>query len=106
MFEAIHGTAPRMVKEGRAIYADPESILRASVLMLRHIGFNDKADILEMALDMCSIYERKIVVTGRPGGATTKQYGDYVLSWIENPNLKEEWEKAREAFISKAKRGE
>lgn len=28
MFEAIHGSAPRMVKEGRAIYADPCSMLR------------------------------------------------------------------------------
>ena len=30
MFEAIHGSAPRMVKEGRAKYADPCSMLRAS----------------------------------------------------------------------------
>ena len=30
MFEAIHGSAPRMVKEGRAQYADPCSMLRAS----------------------------------------------------------------------------
>ncbi|MEM0198633.1 MAG: isocitrate/isopropylmalate family dehydrogenase [Fervidicoccaceae archaeon] len=103
MFEAIHGTAPRMVKEGRAIYADPESILRASVLMLKHIGLNEKAEMLDMALDICSIFERKIVVTGRPGGATTRQYGDYVLSWIENPHLKEEWKRAYESFIAKAR---
>ena len=105
MFEAIHGTAPRMVKEGRAIYADPESILRASVLMLQHIGFKDKAEVLDKALDMCSIYERKIVVTGRPGGATTRQYADYVLSWVERPDLKEEWERKREEFLAKAKGG-
>ncbi|MFP3269024.1 MAG: isocitrate/isopropylmalate family dehydrogenase [Desulfurococcales archaeon] len=105
MFEAIHGTAPRMVKEGRAIYADPESILRASVLMLQHIGFKEKAEVLDKALDMCSIYERKIVVTGRPGGATTRQYADYVLSWVERPDLKEEWERKREEFLAKAKGG-
>ena len=105
MFEAIHGTAPRMVKEGRAIYADPESILRASVLMLQHIGFKEKAEVLDKTLDMCSIYERKIVVTGRPGGATTRQYADYVLSWVERPDLKEEWERKREEFLAKAKGG-
>ncbi|MCI4396979.1 MAG: isocitrate/isopropylmalate dehydrogenase family protein [Thermoprotei archaeon] len=105
MFEAIHGTAPRMVKEGRAIYADPESILRASVLMLQHIGFKEKAEVLDKALDMCSIYERKIVVTGRPGGATTREYADYVLSWVERPDLKEEWERKREEFLAKAKGG-
>ena len=28
MFEAIHGSAPRMVEEGRAEYADPSSIIK------------------------------------------------------------------------------
>ena len=28
MFEAIHGSAPRMVREGRAQYADPSSVIR------------------------------------------------------------------------------
>ena len=39
MFEAIHGSAPRMVQEGRAQYADPSSLLRAGAMMLEHIGF-------------------------------------------------------------------
>ncbi len=34
MFEAIHGSAPRMVNEGRAMYADPSSMLRAAVMLL------------------------------------------------------------------------
>ena len=38
MFEAIHGSAPRMVQEGRAKYADPSSVLRAAVMLLEHIG--------------------------------------------------------------------
>lgn len=103
MFEAIHGTAPRMVQEGRAIYADPESILRATVLMLRHIGFQEKAEKLEKALDICSIFERKIVVTGRPGGATTKEYGDYVLHVLSDPNIDDRWKKSYESFLAKAK---
>ena len=38
MFEAVHGTAPRMIEEGLGDYANPESILRAAQLMLSHIG--------------------------------------------------------------------
>ena len=53
MFEAIHGSAPRMVREGRAQYADPCSMLRASVMLLSHIGEQEKADLLERALDIC-----------------------------------------------------
>lgn len=45
MFEAIHGSAPRMVKEGRDIYADPCSIIRASVMLLSHIGYQEEADL-------------------------------------------------------------
>lgn len=58
MFEAIHGSAPRMVREGRAQYADPCSMLRASVMLLSHIGEQEKADLLERALDIC-MYEDK-----------------------------------------------
>jgi isocitrate dehydrogenase (NAD+) len=39
MFEAIHGSAPRMVSEGRAQYADPSSLLRAGAMLLEHIGY-------------------------------------------------------------------
>ena len=39
MFEAIHGSAPRMVATGRAQFADPSSLVRAGAMMLEHIGF-------------------------------------------------------------------
>ena len=51
MFEAIHGSAPRMVEEGRAQYADPCSVMRAVVLLLSHIGYQEEANKLEKALD-------------------------------------------------------
>lgn len=79
MFEAIHGSAPRMVAEGRDIYADPCSILRASALLLSHIGFQKQTDKLENALDICMFKEQKIKITGRKDGATTKEFGDYVM---------------------------
>jgi isocitrate dehydrogenase (NAD+) len=91
MFEAIHGSAPRMVKEGRAQYADPSSMIRAGAMMLSHIGFPDKGKRLEMALDICGQYEKKLVMTGRSNGANGKDFGDYILNTTNDPNLEERW---------------
>ncbi|MHB8119781.1 MAG: isocitrate/isopropylmalate family dehydrogenase [Methanothrix sp.] len=87
MFEAIHGSAPRMVEEGRAAFADPASMMRASVMLLRHIGFVNQAAKMEMALDICGQLERKVVLTGRADGATGAQFADYVMQTLQNPNL-------------------
>ncbi len=83
MFEAIHGSAPRMVSEGRAQYADPSSMLRAAVMLLEHIGQNDKAKKLEKALDYCMYENKKYNITGRDTGATAEQFTDYVLETIQ-----------------------
>ena len=82
MFEAIHGSAPRMVREGRAQYADPCSMLRAVVMLLSHIGMQDRADKLERALDICSFEEKKLVITGRDTGATCSEFGNYVMETL------------------------
>ena len=82
MFEAIHGSAPRMVKEGRHIYADPCSMLRAAVMLLSHIGYQNRADKLERALDICTFEEKKLVITGRDTGATCEAFGNYVMETL------------------------
>lgn len=82
MFEAIHGSAPRMISEGRGQYADPCSMLRATVMMLSHIGFQDKADALEKALDKYMFTEKKLTITGRDTGCTCDEFGDYVMETI------------------------
>jgi isocitrate dehydrogenase (NAD+) len=92
MFEAIHGTAPRMVEEGRADYADPSSILRATVMLLNHIGFAAEAKKLEMALDVCGQYEKKVAITGRADGATGAEFADYVMKTIQDPELESKWQ--------------
>ncbi|MBR2472086.1 MAG: isocitrate/isopropylmalate dehydrogenase family protein [Clostridia bacterium] len=84
MFEAIHGSAPRMVKEGRAQYADPCSMLRACVMLLEHIGEIELAGKLEKALDYCMFENKKVVITGRSDGATSREFGDFVLETIKN----------------------
>ena len=74
MFEAIHGSAPRLIEEGLGEYASPESILRACVLLLRHIAHPEAADRLEKALDGCALR-----VTGDRSGATCREYADAIL---------------------------
>ena len=92
MFEAIHGSAPRMVAEGRAKYADPCSMVRAAAMMLRHIGYPERAEKVEMALEVCGQFEKKMKITGRDTGVTGEEYVNYLLSWIDNPKLKSKWQ--------------
>lgn len=82
MFEAIHGSAPRMINEGRGKYADPCSMLRASVMLLSHIGKQEEADKLERALDICMYEEKKIHITGREDGCTCEDFGNYVMETL------------------------
>ncbi len=91
MFEAIHGSAPRMVDEGRAQYADPSSMIRAGAMLLRHIGYEGQGIRLEMALDITGQFEKKLVMTGRKDGASSREFCDYVLETINDPDLEQRW---------------
>ena len=81
MFEAIHGSAPRMVEEGRAQYADPCSMLRASAMLLSHIGYVKESKALDKALDICMASD-EYKITGRSDGCTCKEFGDFVKSTL------------------------
>jgi isocitrate dehydrogenase (NAD+) len=87
MFEAIHGSAPRMVAEGRAQYADPCSMIRAAAMLLEHIGYGKEATKLQMALDICGNFEKKLVMTGRDTGATSADYANYLMETLEDPEI-------------------
>ncbi len=92
MFEAIHGSAPRMVKEGRAKFADPCSMIRAAAMLIDHIGYPERSKNLSMALDICGTYEKKCVLTGRDTGCTGAEYAEYLMETMQDPNLKGKWE--------------
>ncbi len=91
MFEAIHGSAPRMVTEGRTQYADPSSVIRAGAMLLNHIGYVELGRKLEMALDICGQFEKKLIMTGRATGATGREFCDYILETMADPNLENRW---------------
>jgi isocitrate dehydrogenase (NAD+) len=90
MFEAIHGSAPRLIEEGLGDYANPASIMRAACQMLDHIGLHEKARRFEYALDVTSIYEKQVIVDPK---TKTKafEYTQYVLSWLERSDLETIW---------------
>ena len=77
MFEAIHGSAPRMIARGMGDYANPESILRAAVMLLQHIGMPEKAAKLSAAIEEAN---RTSPITGTREGASCAQFGDAVIA--------------------------
>lgn len=77
MFEAIHGSAIRMIETGRAQYANPASILTAAAMLLEHIGFRDKGEKLRAAMDEA---DKTAHITGSASGATCEEYGTAVLA--------------------------
>ena len=72
MFEAIHGSAPRMIETGRGDYANPSSLLRAASMLLRHIARADKAARLDAALDAVP-----------HNGDTAVAFADRLIEYIE-----------------------
>ena len=99
MFEAIHGSAPRMVSEGRGHFADPSSMIKAVALMMNHIGEVEKGDKLSKALDVCTQFEKRLVMTGRDTGATGDEFAEYVMETLQRPDLEKVWQ----GYIDKAK---
>ena len=77
MFEAIHGSAPRLLELGLGDYANPQSILKAEAMLLRHICRAEAAQRLEKALEIC-----QVVVTGDASGATGEAYAAEILRLI------------------------
>lgn len=82
MFEAIHGTAPRMIAEGIAQYANPVSILKALCMLLRHIARPLLADRLELALDAMQSPDAPVCMTGTPDGCTTREFADALMAYL------------------------
>lgn len=81
MFEAIHGSAPRMVNEGRAQYADPCSMLRAASMLLSHIGYVEKSVALDKAIDIC-MADKTMKITGRSDGCTCSEFGNFIMETL------------------------
>jgi len=83
MFEAIHGSAPRMIEEGIGEYANPSSIFKAVEMLLRHVGYASEAEKLATAMKICTADDAKVKVTGDRDGATCAEFSDYLFATIQ-----------------------
>ena len=64
-------------------YANPQSVLRAEAMLLRHICRIHAAERLERAMDDCTV-----TVTGDRDGATTAAYTDALLELLEATSVR------------------
>jgi len=78
MFEAIHGSAPRMIAEGIGHYANPQSVIKAAEMLLRHVCLIKEADVLAVALEKTTGKDAKVRID-ECKGATCAEYTDYLL---------------------------
>ena len=77
MFEAIHGSAPRMIERGMGHYANPASMIKAAAMMLRHICRAGAAAKIEYALDNCAVE-----VKSDGSAATAAEYTDALMELL------------------------
>lgn len=77
MFEAVHGSAPRLLELGLGEYANPSSLIKASEIMLRHIGLVEQANKLSTILENAN---DKIKVTGNKENSKCSDIEKYILN--------------------------
>ena len=66
-------------------------------MMLEHIGYADIGSRLHKAIDVCGQYERKLVMTGRDTGATSAEFGQYLMNTVADSSLEDRWQEYVEA---------
>lgn len=82
LFEAIHGAGLRIMQSGRGPWANPGSLIRAMGELIAHIGYGDRKAVLDKAMDICTVTEKKLVITGRQDGCTAAEFTDYLIDTI------------------------
>ncbi len=83
LFEAIHGTATYLMSHGRGPYADPCSLIRAMGEMMSHIGYGERKALLTQALEICTVTERRVVLTTHTDGGRGAEFTDYLLETVD-----------------------
>jgi isocitrate dehydrogenase (NAD+) len=79
IFEAVHGSAPDIA--GKDI-ANPTAVLRSGILMLRHLGEDNAANHIRLALE--KVYGEKKHITRDIGGtAGTSEFADAMVEALQ-----------------------
>ena len=105
-FQGGHNAGHTLVIGGEktVLHLIPSGILRDGVecmigngvvlspdALIEEMASAEKGKKLEMALDICGQYEKKLVMTGRSNGATGNEFCDYILETMNDPKLEERW---------------
>ncbi|TAL13367.1 MAG: isocitrate dehydrogenase (NAD(+)) [Chloroflexota bacterium] len=76
VFEPVHGSAPKYAGQNRA---NPTAMILSGVLMLRHLGYPDVADRVELAVRDV-IAEGAVVTHDLGGTAGTSEFADAIVA--------------------------
>ncbi len=87
VFEATHGTAPKYAGQDKV---NPSSVILSGVMMLRHMGWAEAADLIEHAMDKV-IADRRVTYDFHRlmDGATllkTSEFGSALIDAMEERN--------------------
>jgi tartrate dehydrogenase/decarboxylase/D-malate dehydrogenase len=82
MFEPVHGSAPDIAGKG---IANPIGQIWSGAMMLRHLGENEAAACVELAISQV-LAEAKVGTPDIGGTATTKQMGEAISSHVTTRN--------------------
>jgi isocitrate dehydrogenase len=85
VFEATHGTAPKYADKD---VINPGSVILSGVMMFRHLGWSEAADLIEQSLER-TIEQKKVTYDFERlmDGATKVKTSEFATAMIENMNV-------------------
>lgn len=78
IFEAVHGSAPQIAGQNKA---NPTALIQSAIMMLRHIGEQDKALKIENALEQVFLKGENLTVD-LGGSASTTEFADEICKYL------------------------
>lgn len=76
VFEAVHGSAPDIAGKNMA---NPTALLQSGIMMLRHLGERDAAELIERAM-ILTLAEHNVRTRDLGGTASTTEYTEAVVT--------------------------
>lgn len=80
VFEAVHGSAPDIAGKNMA---NPTALLQTAVMMLRHLGERNAADLIERALFQ-TLEAKKVRTRDLGGTASTTEYTETIVAAMKS----------------------
>ena len=78
IFEAVHGSAPQIAGQNKA---NPTAIIQSAIMMLRHLGEQEKATKIEKALEQVFLKGENLTAD-LGGNASTTEFTDEICKYL------------------------